>query len=114
MLTHNEKMLIADALNGCPLTLDAMCGSDERADYAPDAMDRIEVEGLVTSGLEHEIYDAIRLNGLDKKWHVNAREMLNKIARMTRAQRESLVRRVAEVWERNDSNFEKDLLSLEV
>lgn len=125
MLTRNEKMLIADALNGCgtlmqadPAYLSMMAGdSGALADaqiQGTDAWGRIEMTGRVCSGLEHEVYDAIRLNDAASKWDVDGRALVNKIAALTTEQREQLVRRIAECWERNDANFERDLEALEV
>lgn len=120
MLTRNEKMLIADALNGCGMSLEhdptwlgLMSGDDGALADAQitgqDAYDRITLTGRVCSGLEHEIYDAIRLSQLDEKWQVNGRELVNKIAALTTADRERLIRTVADVWNRNDDRFEADL-----
>lgn len=125
MLTRNEKMLIADALNGTylednpPQYMAVMCGKD--GPVADAAIIGIDSEGAVTltgsivcSGLELEIYDAIRLNGLDDKWEVNGADLLHKIRAMSRANKEKLIRLVAELWRRNDENFRRDLVALEV
>ena len=119
MLTKSEKMLIADTLNGCGLLIDSdptwlslMTGSEGAladAEIGQDVLDRITLTGRVCSGLEHEVYDAIRLNQADEKWSVNGRELLNKIAALTPADRETLIRTVAEVWARCDEHFERDL-----
>jgi hypothetical protein len=126
MLTRNEKMLIADTLNGCnilvqcdPSYLRLMVGDSGAIKNA--AVIGTDKEGLVVltgstvcSGLEHEVYDAIRLNGLDQKWEVNGSDLIHKIREMTPELREKLIRCVAEVWERNDENFERDLEACEV
>jgi hypothetical protein len=125
MLTTNEKLLIADALNGCsiPLEHDAaylrhMVGDEGALRVARfeglDAQQRIKLTGVVCCGLEHEVYDAIELDDLAAKWRVDGRALLNKIAAMTPRDRTRLLRRVAEVWQRNDSNFVRDLEALEV
>jgi hypothetical protein len=125
MLTTNEKLLIADALNGCyiPLEHDAAylrrTVGDEGARRAArfeglDAEQRIKLTGVVCCGLEHEVYDAIELDDLAAKWRVDGPALLNKIAAMTPRDRTLLLRRVAEVWQRNDSNFVRDLEALEV
>lgn len=124
-LTRNEKMLIADVLNGCMTLIDAdpsylrmMCGENSAvADaqlYGPDAKGRIEVTGIVCCGLEHEVYDSMRLDRTDEKWDVDGALLLNKIASMPPSTREQIVKRCAEVWQRNDENFERDLEALEV
>ena len=125
MLTKNEKMLIADALNGCGMSLEhdptwlgLMCGNEgalaDAVVEGQDAYDRITLTGRVMSGLEHEVYDSIRLNESDKKWEVDGRALVNKIAAMTPADREKLIRCVAEIWSRNDENFAADLVACEV
>ena len=126
MLTRNEKMLIADVLNGCgtliaadPTYLNQMAGDEGAMRDARivgfDASARIGLTGLVCCGLEHEVYDGIKLSGLAEKWwDVDGDDLLNKIRDMTPADRERLVRCVAEVWERNDENFERDLVALAV
>ena len=125
MLTRKEKMLIADTLNGCGMSLDhdptwlgLMIGdAGALADaeiVGQDAWDRITLTGRVCSGLEHEVYDAIRLNKADEKWEVDGRELVNKIAALTPAEREQIIRTVAAVWSRNDERFEADLEELTV
>ena len=122
MLTKNEKMLIADTLNGCNILLDcdphwlaSMRGSDgalaDAAVIGRDAQGRVLLTGSrICSGLELEIYDAIRLNAhLDEKWQVDGAPLLEKIRALTPDQREQLVRAIAGVWQRNDANFERDL-----
>lgn len=126
MLTRSEKMLIADTLNGCNVLIDCdpnylslMVGEDGGLRDAavigrgPDG--RVLLTGsMVCSGLEHEVYDAIRLNGLDEKWSVDGEALLLKIRAMTPADRETLLRAVAGVWQRNDERFEADLEALTV
>lgn len=125
MLTKNEKLLIADTLNGCGMLLEAdptwlglMVGDDgalaDAQILCPDAWDRITMTGRVCSGLEHEVYDAIRLNQLDQKWEIDGRALVNKIAALTPAEREQIIRTVAAVWSRNDERFEADLEALAV
>ena len=125
MLTKNEKMLIADTLNGCGMSLEhdptwlgLMTGdAGALADAeitGQDAWDRITLTGRVCSGLEYEVYDSIRVNQTDKKWDVDGRALVNKIAALTPAQRETLIRTVAAVWNRNDDRFEADLEELAV
>lgn len=116
MLTKNEKMLIADALNGSiqwldhdPQWISQMTGDDgalaDAQIVGQDAYDRITLTGRVCSGLEHEIYDAIRLNRLDEKWETDGRALVNKIAAMTSAQREQLIRSVHAAWNGPDDQF---------
>jgi len=124
MLTHDEKMLIADTLNGCNVLIDcdpswlpAMAGDEgavvDAAVIGRDADGRVLLTGSrVCSGLEHEIYDSIRLNRTDEKWTVDGAALLVKIRALTVAQREQLLRAVAEVWRRNDERFESDLDAL--
>lgn len=125
MLTKNEKMLIADALNGCgtliaadPEYLNLMAGSEgalaDAEIVGQDAWGRIELTGRVCSGLEHEVYDAIRLDQLDEKWSIDGPELVNKIAAMSVEDRNRLVQAVAAIWDRNDANFERDLETLQV
>ena len=91
MLTLNEKKLIADALNGCGLLIQCnpnyihqMMGDNgalkNAAIIGSDPEGRVLLRGsTVCSGLEHEIYDAIRLNRLDEKWEVNGADLIHKI-----------------------------------
>ena len=125
MLTRNEKMLIADTLNGIGMLLEAdpnylaLMAGDEGAMrdsriVGVDSRQRIEMTGIFCCGLEHEVYDAIHLNGSAMKWSVNGDELLNKIRDMTPADRTRLIQLVAAVWSRNDERFEADLELLEV
>src|SRR5260370_13834450 len=95
----NEKHLVADALNGVgmlvrhdPGYLDLMCGNDgallDAAIICRDAADgRVLLCGSrIASGLEHEIYDAIRLDRLDEKWGVDGYALLTELRAMTAAQ----------------------------
>jgi hypothetical protein len=125
MLTNNEKMLIADALNGCCMPLehdpqylsrmvgDASALRDARFDGL-DAQQRIKLTGVVCCGLEHELYDAIELDDLASKWNVDGAALLDKVAAMTPHERTRLLRCVAEVWQRNDAHFARDLEGLDV
>ncbi len=124
MLTKNEKMLIADALNGCnisiqcdPHYLHLMVGDSgaikDAAVIGKDDQGRVLLTGsTICSGLEHELYDAIRLNHLDAKWEVDGFNLIHEIREMTPEQREKLIRTVGDVWARNDQNFERDLEAL--
>lgn len=124
MLTKNEKMLIADTLNGCNILIDCdptylrlMAGDGgaikDAAVIGRDEAGRVLLTGsTICSGLEHEIYDAIRLNHVDQKWEVDGANLIHNIREMTVAQREQLIRAVGEVWRRNDENFERDLDAL--
>jgi len=121
MLTRNEKMLIADALNGTMIgdDLGMMCGEDgalaDAAVIGTDAQGRVLLTGsMVCSGLELELYDSMRLNEIDVKWEVDGAALLGKVRAMPRADKEKLLRRVQEVWLRLDENFECDLVALEV
>jgi len=125
MLTTNEKLLIADALNGCPLLLEndphylSLMVRDARALRDPrvaalNAQQRIKLTGVVCCGLEHELYDAITLEDLASKWNVDGVVLLDKVAAMTPHDRTRVLRCVAEVWQRNDTNFARDLEMLDV
>ena|SRR2546423_13298503 len=125
MLTLNEKKLIADALNGCGLLIQCnpnyihqMMGDNgalkNAAIIGTDQDGRVLLRGsTVCSGLEHEIYDAIRLNRLDEKWAVNGADLIHKIREMTPAQREAIVRLMGALWadteHLNDGSFERRL-----
>ena len=125
MLTTNEKLLIADALNGCCLALehdpdylrhmvgDTSALRDARFDGL-DAQQRIQLTGVVCCGLEHELYDAIELDDLATKWNVDGPALLAKVAAMTPQERTRLLQNVAAVWQRNDGNFTRDLQLLDV
>jgi hypothetical protein len=131
MLTKNEKLLIADALNGCgtliehdPNYVRLMAGDSgaikDAAVIGRDDEDRVLLTGsTVCSGLEHEIYDHIRLNAADKKWDVDGCNLIHELREMTVAQREKLIRFICELWSRpmdrlNDGSFERDLEALEI
>ncbi|MDE2102674.1 MAG: hypothetical protein KGL39_35850 [Patescibacteria group bacterium] len=116
---------MADALNGCYLgvndpqsgTLETLCGSQGAiagAEVIETTDGKIALKGRIVSGLEMEIEDAIKLDGLDEKWNVDGPALLAKLHAMSPQQRETLVRGVAAVWERNDRNFERDLDALQV
>lgn len=122
MLTREEKMLIAETLNGTFIPegddprsqqeaaeyLRMMCGDSAAIDPAAphqNAFDRIRLTGVVLSGLEHEIFDAITMDELDSKWGVDGPALLNKIADMTPAQREQLIRDVHAAWKANAEQF---------
>jgi len=126
MLTINEKKLIADALNGVgmmiladPNYLRLMAGDGgalkDAAVIGQDEQGRVVLTGsTVCSGLEHEIYDAIRLNRLDEKWGVSGGGLIHKIREMTPEGREKLVRFIGELWDQpaeklNDGTFESRL-----
>jgi hypothetical protein len=102
-LTQNEKLLIADALNGCSIVLE---------------VDHPELGPTLTpswsSRLALEVYDAIRISRLDQKWDVDGESLLQKLTELGQADCELLLRRIAEVWRRNDENFEHDLEALDV
>ena len=124
MLTTNEKLLIGDALNGCHLALECdpsylrlMVGVEALRGVRCEGLGawrRARFSGAFCCGLEHEVYDAIELDDLATKWGVDGPALLEKIAAMSPRDRTRLLRRVAEVWQRNDSNFTRDLDELEV
>ncbi len=125
MLTKNEKMLLADALNGCYYnaddgTMEMMAGQDgavkDAAVIGVDTAGRVLLTGssTVCSGLELEVYDSIRLNELDEKWEIDGVQLLTKIRAMSKERRIALLLKVKEVWARNDERFEADLEALEV
>ncbi len=125
MLTTNEKLLIADALNGCHLALEhdpdylRLMVGDEGAlrDVRFEglgAQRRIKLTGFVCCGLEHDVYDALELDDLAAKWRVNGPALLDKIAAMSPQERTRLLQNVAAVWQRNDGNFTRDLELLDV
>jgi hypothetical protein len=93
MLTLNEKRLVADALNGTFL-------------------EEPHLEMMANGGLESELLDACRLNGLDEKWQVQRKELLQKINSMRPEDRRQLCQTIAAIWERCDENFDKDLEAL--
>lgn len=76
-LTKNEAMLIVDALNG--VTMDAVSA------------------GMLWA----EVEDAIRENGLDKKWEVDGRKLLEKLLKLNRAQALALIDAAERYWRRN-------------
>lgn len=104
MLTRNEKMLCADALNGVYLVEEyyaRMIGTDPQP------------AGTV-SGLYAEIYDAIRFNALDKKWDVDRAQLLAKLHAMPIEDRKTLLNAIADAWRTNDDTFERRLEEIEV
>ena len=105
MLTLNEKKLCADALNGTMLM-------ENDADYHRMMIGTDPQPDGTCSGLYAEISDAIKLNSLDTKWEVDGPQLLRKIHEMTPVQRETLMRCIAGVWQRNDDSFEIDLDNL--
>ena len=103
LLTRNEKLLIADAISGIQFG----CGDDseflrlfcadpdtltERHFYCRDTQCEEELSDLPYSALEFHIDDAISHDRLDAKWHVDGPRLLKKIAAMSPADREWLVR----------------------
>ena len=70
---------------------------------------RVVFTGPFISGLE--LYDAIRLDRLDKKWDIDGAVLLSKIRAIT--DHERLMRGVAGIWERNEERSEADLEALE-
>ena len=98
-LTSNEKKLLADTLNGCGTLLL----------HDPHYLGLITAEG----GLEAEATDACLLNALDEKWQVNGPALVTKLRALSRETRETLVRGIAAIWERNDEHFERDLEAIE-
>lgn len=116
-MEKNAKMLIADALNGVGMLiesdngyLDLLCGDESgligAAVVGRDKEGRVLLQGnRVASGLEHEIYDAIRLDRLDEKWSVDGAELLTQLRAMTPAERRALVLDIAAAWSDLDDNF---------
>lgn len=100
MLTRKEKMLVADVLNGA----DALMANVPS--YLRDMTDGRR--------LEHEVCDGIEFRDLAKKWGVDGTTLLKKVAAMSPVDRMCLVRAIASAWERNDGNFERDLVALEI
>jgi hypothetical protein len=112
-LTKEEALLIADVLNGQVESLfwagnvsalKILLGDDRFANQASpfelDSTGRVVMRGSrVASGLEHEIYDAIRLDELDKKWSVDGLTLLNKIRSMNSIGRLCLLDAVRSAWQ---------------
>lgn len=108
MLTRNEKMLCADALNGTVIL------SDHDHDYMRMLIGVHPQPEGTCSGLYAEIADAIHLNHLDEKWQVDRKQLLGKLREMPVDDREQLLRTIHDVWQRCDGNFERDLEALSV
>lgn len=125
-ITKSEMRLLADVLNGVgtsiecdPSYLGLMAGDGGAVKDASvigrDQDGRVLLSGsTVCSGLEHEVYDSIRLNSVDRKWNVDGFDLIHKIREMRPDQREHLIRHIAAVWQRNDAHFERDLDSYQL
>lgn len=111
MISQNETNLVADALNGVGMLIDyddsyidLLCGDHgallDCAVIGRDKQGRVILTGSrVASGLEHEVYDAIRLERLDEKWQVDGAELLTRLRAMTPEQRRELITRIADAWD---------------
>lgn len=110
-LTQNEVNLLADTLNGCGTSIafdehyiPRMRGNERGA--LPDGTPTV-------SGLEAEVYDAIRLNQADRHWEVDGKALLAKLRALSPDDREAIVRAIGRAWDDcNGPGWDKELKAL--
>jgi len=99
LLTENEKLILAQILNGCNL----------RLERDPSWLGRMAGRSFEGSCLEWEVEDSMSLDG------IGGNLLVKKIRSMTKAERERILRGFATAWENYDdqSKWNEAMASLQ-